>query len=508
LSNSLKEKFRFGAIYRAQKFPNKDIWFQFGGIKSSLLSKNQKIETNPFLQSQFQSFDLLTVNSNSQIQDSKIEVSIAESISNPTKTKKSRRSKRLLTHDLGILIEISSDQLSIHHEGWLHHMMIQMINDIDGIEFNSINYLPQLRIHNLLSDFKDIDSFLNTIGEYLIKQLHSKFTEIEKIQISFYSGESEIKNIRENIESAIVERRKTYLNQIDSSENGGWGQFTEFYTLPFGQDRSPFYSMLLTPYNSDPCGYIHYSDLSDENFTRSLKEKYHISGVSLGESISENTGEYSGLNKWYTDSTFSSINQIQLWDINYPLPSSSTAEILLFQIPDVPGFGLVDMSFTKPIFNKILFSSFQLKFGTGHQFKGVQFISRYDLVSPIFKKLTNNWEKVAWVNNNLFKQMEQYIPKNLMTKIATELKGTSIDDCMSFWTESQHPMFISKTLEERNLASSQEKWMSMINNLISKPIELDEYIFTLKSPNGMEYEIELKDFQLKAKSIRIKKLTK
>ncbi len=76
----------------------------------------------------------------------------------------------------------------------------------------------------------------------------------------------------------------------------------------------------------------------------------------------------------------------------------------------------------------------------GRQVDGFHGISVEYMRSPKFLEADGGWNKVVWVPAEIKERVKEFIPPELVDKIATEKDVTHIDELRSFLKERGHPV--------------------------------------------------------------------
>ncbi len=510
------DSLEIGSQYSAEKIlPNK-IWISLGGQKSTknflkpkknFKNSTQNIENSPFLSS-FSSFDLIEIKSNLNLKQDKLVIKKPDIFTNNFTDIVSNIPKYGFIWDIGIHIEIQSEILSIFQEGWIHRHVIEILNEIRGIEYNSNNYFPSLIVSRDLINLKNPSNLFDDVFSYLISQLKLKFSEIDKIHINVdINSQKEIPN-RNEIENILKNKRERNYS-LHNSIQKNWKDLDGFYSFSFDSKISPFFLLILTNNNSDPAGYLNYNDFNDEYFSKKLKKKYKIEKKTLGKLINSEKAEFANLNFIFHENSFGLISKIELASINNPIPSSPNSEILLFPIPDNLGFGLISQDFSNKVFSNISYQDLIEEKCDGHQHSNFQSFSLVQIYSQCFKENCELFGKIGWMNKTLLTKLKNLNSNPMLNYIATENEAKDVETYIKFLKKVDHPLLKSTLAKETyydHITGNELIQTQDIEKILSNPIHCETLSLTLLSKDQNEFEIEFKNLHLTADSFSIKKI--
>jgi CO dehydrogenase/acetyl-CoA synthase beta subunit len=518
MQNNKLMQMQIGEQYSAQKIIPNETWITLGGYKSKpfqpkigILNPNfEQIHPISSFSSKYVSYDLANISHNMNISDDKVNIQLSSQIPIITLDNLQSLPKKGLNIEFGLETNIKSRIFTNHQEGWIHHHIIEFMNEIQGVEYISYNYFPTLRLHRELISHGDLSEAINQIGDYLIKRLKETFSEIDQIQIDITVGIENILHIRDKIEEKLFKRRESLFSSHSTKEISNQNM-QNFYAFTFDQSIAIYNAIILTPNSSDPAGYLNYEDFTDTVFAPQLKKKYMIKKYPLGNVIDQQTGEYSGLNQYFRELSFESIQKVELLGSQNPLPVSQNSELLLFPIPNHNGLGVMDGTFRKKLLKKITYKNLKTDFCDGHQHKQFIACNFAQLISYYKSHNSSISNKIGWINHSLVERMKGQIDHPMLAKIATERDALSYADYIAFITKKGYPL-TEILSQKRDKTSGFEPLLENYANLetevsskLTKPIHLKEVQLTILSPNGEEYEVDISNFKLTADSMAIRK---
>jgi acetyl-CoA decarbonylase/synthase complex subunit beta len=165
--------------------------------------------------------------------------------------------------------------------------------------------------------------------------------------------------------------------------------------------------------------------------------------------INAEKGEFSGVNEMAKKKTLGEVNQVWLYTaFDHPHTSCGCFEAVAFYIPEVDGFGLVNRSFKGVTVNGLPFSTLADSTAGGRQVDGFHGLSIEYMRSTKFLAADGGWNRVAWLPKEVKERVKDFIPKDVVDKIATEENAQNIDTLKAFLKEKDHPVVASWKHEE------------------------------------------------------------
>jgi len=123
-------------------------------------------------------------------------------------------------------------------------------------------------------------------------------------------------------------------------------------------------------------------------------------------------------------------------------------EAVTFYIPEVDGFGVVNRSFKGATVNGLPFSTIADSAAGGRQIDGFHGMSIEYMRSKKFFAADGGWNRVVWLPKEVKERVKEFIPKDVVDKIATEENATNIDALKAFLKEKSHPVVAKWEAEE------------------------------------------------------------
>ena len=211
-----------------------------------------------------------------------------------------------------------------------------------------------------------------------------------------------------------------------------------FYGCALCQSFAPTHCCVITPQRYSNCGSISWFD---GRAAARIDPKGSLFTIDKGECLDPVKGEYAGVNKALKEKTLGGVERVQLYTaFGYPHTSCGCFEGLAFYIPEVDGMGLVYRDFKGKAVNGLPFAAMADSTAGGRQVDGFHGVSIEYLRSPKFLQVDGGWERIVWLPSNIKERVKDFIPKDLIDKIATEIDVEGIDQLKEFLTKQEHPI--------------------------------------------------------------------
>jgi len=390
-----------GVIYEGERIRRKNMQVELGG-------PNQKHK-----------FELARVREMQEIEDGKITISgpnlsdMAEGSSNP----------------LGILVEVAGGKLEPELEGVIERRIHEYMNFIEGFMHLNQRYDIWLRLDKK-SYKKGLNSF-EYMGKVLQRLFKSELPIVEKIQITFITDPVKVE---EHWKKAvdIYEARDAKARGMKDEE------VDRFYGCTLCQSFAPTHVCVITPQRYSNCGSISWFD---GRASARIDPKGPIFEIEKGDSIEGEKGEFSGVNETVKQKSLGEVTKVWLYTaFGYPHTSCGCFEGAAFYIPEVDGFGLVHRGFKDTTVNGLPFSTIADSTAGGRQVDGFHGISIEYMRSPKFLRADGGWNKVVWMPTEIKDRVKDFIPEEVVDKIATENDAKTVEELKTFLKDRSHPL--------------------------------------------------------------------
>lgn len=448
-----------GVIYEGERIRYKDTQVQLGG---------ERVDAK---------FELVRVKGLDEIEDGKTTV-IGPDI---------KDMKEGSTHPFGIYIEVAGKELEEELEGVVERRIHEYCNFIEGLMHLNQRYDIFLRLSK-----KSFQKGLNSF-QYIGKVLHTLFKSelpiIEKMQVTFFTHPEKVKGLYDKA-LQIYEARDARARGLKDEE------VDKFYGCILCQSFAPTHVCVITPQRYSNCGAISWFD---GRAAARIDPKGPIFTIDKGDLLDPEKGEYSGVNDTVKKKSLGEITRVWLYTgFGYPHTSCGCFEAVAFYVPEVDGFGIVHRGYRDVTVNGLAFSTLADSTAGGRQVDGFHGISIEYMRSPKFLQVDGGWKRVVWIPKEVKERVKDFIPAELVDKVATEEDAKTIDELKTFLKERNHPVLEQwkeeVAVEEAVPAEAEEAPMMPVATVGTIPI----------TAGG--FKIILKDAKIYAKKVIIRRV--
>jgi acetyl-CoA decarbonylase/synthase complex subunit beta len=339
-------------------------------------------------------------------------------------------------YPLGILVEAAGPTLDQALEGVIERRIHGYLNYIEGFMHLNQRYDIWIRL-NKKSFQKGLNSF-QYIGMVLHRLFKSELPIIEKVQITFITDPAKVQEMYPNA-LADYETRDAKARGLKDEE------VDKFYGCVLCQSFAPSHVCVITPQRYSNCGAISWFD---GRASAQVDPKGPVFAIERGELVNAEKGEFSGVNEAVKKRTLGEVNQVWLYTaFDHPHTSCGCFEAVAFYIPEVDGFGVVNRSFKGVTVNGLPFSTLADSTAGGRQIGGFHGMSIEYMRSKKFLAADGGWNRVVWLPKEVKDRVKDFVPQEIVDKIATEENAQSIDSLKSFLKEKNHPV-VARWVEE------------------------------------------------------------
>jgi len=393
------------------------------------------------------------------------------------------------SYPIGIYIEVAGKEVEEELEGVIERRIHEYCNYIEGLMHVNQRYDVWLRLSEK-SYKKGLNSF-KLIGKVLYRLFKSELPFIEKIQITFITDPKKVDEMYD-MALKVYEARDARARGLRDED------VEEFYGCNLCQSFAPTHSCVITPQRYANCGAISWFD---GRAAARVDPKGPIFKIPKGECLDPFRGEYSGANESLKKNTMGEITRVWLYTaFGYPHTSCGCFEAVAFYIPEVDGLGIVHRGFKEKTVNGLTFSVLADSTAGGRQVDGFHGISFEYMRSPKFLQADGGWNRIVWMPESAKERVKDFIPKEVVDKIATEKDVSNIAELKAFLKEKGHPVVerwkaevVEAPVEEAVPAEASEA-----EALITAPA-------LAATPIAGGFKIILKNAKIHAKKVRIRR---
>jgi len=333
------------------------------------------------------------------------------------------------SYSFGILVEVAGKNVEEELEGVIERRIHEYVNFIEGFMHLNQRYDIQLRLSK--KSFQQGLTSFTFVGKVLERLYKSEMPFIEKIQITFMTDPEKVAN-------AFKEAMATYEAR-DAKARGMKDEEADFfYGCSLCQSFAPTHCCVITPQRYSNCGAISWFD---GRAAARIDPKGPLFTIEKGECLDPVKGEYAGANKALKEKTLGAIERVWLYTaFGYPHTSCGCFEGLAFYIPEVDGLGLVYRDFKGKTVNGLPFATMADSTAGGRQVDGFHGVSIEYLRSPKLLQVDGGWNRVVWIPSNIKERVKDFIPTEVVDKIATESDVETVDQLKEFLEKKSHPV--------------------------------------------------------------------
>ena len=393
-------------------------------------------------------------------------------------------------HPIGILIEVAGPQLEEDLEAVFERRVHEFCNFVNGIMHLNQRYTNWMRISKTAIE-KGFNTF-DLLGTVLIRLFKAELPIIEQAQVTFFTDPKAIEAPYE-MAMEIYNKRDERARTIHDED------VDMFYGCVLCQSFAPTHACCITPDRTSLCGSINWFDA---RAAAKVDPKGPLFEVPPGECLDKFAGEYTGVNEMIKKRSLGEINRIFLYSgMQFPHTSCGCFEAIDFYIPEVNGHGIVDRNYGDVAINGLPFSAMANQTGGGKQMPGFNGISIQYISSPKFQQYDGGQSQLVWMNSSVKDRVAEFLPKDVVDKIATENEVQDINQLRDWLKDINHPVVETWTEieEEAEEEEGYEEGGAMI--------PMGTQAFTVPGVGGAGgFKIILKNCKIHAESIIIKKL--
>ena len=394
-------------------------------------------------------------------------------------------------HPIGILVEVAGKQLEEDLEAVFERRIHEFCNYVNGVMHLNQRYTNWMRVSKTAVQ-KGFNTF-QLLGKVLIRLFKAELPIIEQCQVTFYTDPKLIEKPYE-MAMQVYEKRDERARGLHDED------VDMFYGCVLCQSFAPTHACCITPDRTSLCGSINWFDA---RAAAKVDPKGPIFEVPPGECLNELAGEYTGVNEMIKKRSLGEIERIYLYSgMEFPHTSCGCFEAIDFYIPEVNGHGIVDRSFDGVAINGLPFSAMANQTGGGKQMPGFNGISIQYIMSPKFQQYDGGIQMVVWMNSAVKDRVAEFLPQDLVPKIATEKEVQDLNALKEWLKEVDHP--VVKTWEAMEMAEEEEEEEYEEEGAM---IPMGTQAFTIPGAGGVGgFKIILKNCKIHAESIIIKKI--
>ncbi|MFX1571653.1 MAG: CO dehydrogenase/CO-methylating acetyl-CoA synthase complex subunit beta [Promethearchaeota archaeon] len=460
--------FDVGPVYEGERIRGNQMYVELGGPK---INKH---------------FELVRVKPEKEIEDGKVSI-IGPNI------KDMKEGER---YPIGILVEVAGPELEEDLEAVFERRVHEFCNFINGVMHLNQRYTNWMRLSKTLIS-KGFDD-LTMLGTVLIRLYKAELPIIKKAQVTLLTDPKEIEEPY-NFAMGIYNKRDERARTIHDED------VDMYYGCVLCQSFAPTHACCITPDRTSLCGSINWFDA---RAAAKVDPKGPLFEVPPGECVNKDAGEFTGVNEMIKKRSLGEIKRIYLYSgMEFPHTSCGCFEAIDFYIPEVNGHGIVDRNYGDVAINGLPFSAMANQTGGGKQMPGFNGVSfqyigspKYQLYDGLQLGLESGIYTIVWMPTTVKERVAEFIPEDLIDKIATEEDVQDINQLKTWLKEKNHP--IVSTWTEMEEVEEEEEWEEE-----SAMVPMGTVGLTIPGAGGAGgFKVILKNCKIHAESIIIKKI--
>ena len=358
----------------------------------------------------------------------------------------------------GLLIEVAGEKFEEDLEGVTERRLHEYLNYIEGIMHLNQRYDIWIRISKKSFE-KGLNSF-EYVGKVLMRLFKTELPFIEKIQVTFVTDADKVKE--------LLDKYMEVYNHRDAKARGMKDEEVDtFYGCTLCQSFAPSHVCVITPQRYSNCGSISWFD---GRASAQVDPKGPIFAVPKGEVLDAEKGEFSGANEAVNNKSLGAVERVWMYTgFGYPHTSCGCFEAIAFYIPEVEGYGIVDRGYRGVSVNGLAFSTLADSTSGGRQVDGFHGLSIEYMRSPKFMSADGGWDRIVWLPKEIKERVKEFIPQDVVDKIATEEDAKNIDELKEFLQKKDHPVLKRWTEEEAEEETEEAEGMETMGTMVPMP---------------------------------------
>lgn len=461
-----------GIIYEGERIRGRDMQVELGGPREDY------------------KFELVKAKEMDEIEDGKISIIGKDIFELPEGT----------NTPFGMIIYVGGKEIETDLEGVIERRLHEYVNFIEGFMHLNQRYDIQMRLSKK-SFQKGFNSF-RMFGEVLFRLYKSEMPFIEKMEIIFITDPEKVEDLYQT-SMDIYEARDARARGMSDDE------VDVFYGCSLCQSFAPTHLCVITPQRYANCGAISWFD---GRATAKVDPKGPVFEIPKGKLLDPVLGEYDEVNRVIREKSLGEIERVQLYTgFGYPHTSCGCFEGCAFYIPEVDAYGVVHRNYRGKTVNGLDFVTISDLTAGGRQVDGFHGLSIEYMRSPKFMQADGGWERVVWIPVDILERIKEFIPEDILPKIATENDVADLDELKNWLKTKEHPVIArweekpEQELSETQTPKAAAQPLMPMSGFTVPTLELPASALPLQGlPQGANFKIILKNAKIKAEKLIIR----
>jgi acetyl-CoA decarbonylase/synthase complex subunit beta len=178
----------------------------------------------------------------------------------------------------------------------------------------------------------------------------------------------------------------------------------------------------------------------------------------------------------------------------------------------VDAYGIVHRNYKGQTINGLDFVTISDLTAGGRQVDGFHGLGIEYMRSPKFMQADGGWDRVVWMPKDILDRIKEYMPEEILPKIATEDDVSTLDELKTWLKEKTHPI-VERWTEEPEVA---EPTPVLATQPVAQPqmpmtgftvpsLELPASALPIQGlPQGVAFKIILKNAKIRAEKLIIR----
>jgi acetyl-CoA decarbonylase/synthase complex subunit beta len=396
-----------GPQYEGEVIRKDQVYIEFGGPKVA------------------QKFELVTLKNPDEIEHEKVEI-IGPDLKD---LEPYDDEKKTGSYPLAILLDIAGSELDKDAEPVIERRFHMYVNYIEG--WYHMNQRQDIWMRMSKDCYKKGFTSLKELGDIFNFLFPSELSVIEKIQTTLITDPKKIAELYSHALKVYEERDARARTLKDEDVDC-------FYACLLCQSFAPTHVSIIAPNRIANCGAMNWFD---GRAAAKIDPEGPIFAIPKGELIDPIKGEYSGVNGVVTEKSLGNYDKVYLYSaFGHPHTSCGCFQAIVFYIPEVDAFGIVNREFKGETVTGETFSRMAGETSGGRQIEGRLGTGLEQLRSPKFLQADGGLARIVWMPKDLKERFkEELSAKGVYDKIATEDDAKNPDELTAFLEKVGHP---------------------------------------------------------------------
>jgi acetyl-CoA synthase len=337
---------------------------------------------------------------------------------------------------LGIVVDVSGRKMQKDFEPVLERQIHHMLNGAEGVSHQGQRDITWMRMHKNAIGKKFT---LRHFGDILHTCMHNDFGAIvDKIQVTLHSDPAKVEELMNEAREVYKERNQRTAGLTDEAVD-------TFYSCTLCQSFAPNHVCVINPERVGLCGAYSWLDC---RASFEINPNGPNQPVPKGKIISEEMGEFEGVNQFFYDHSNKNIERCTIYSLmDAPMTTCGCCECVLAIIPEANGIMIVSRDDYGMTPSGMTFTTLMATVGGGLQTPGMMGHGKIYIPSKKFISMEGGIKRLVWLSKNLKEEMAEELQAaceregvpDLMDKIGDGTVAPSVEELLPFLEEKGHP---------------------------------------------------------------------